>query len=557
MEKNNLNTYQAAIYLRLSREDGDAGEGAKTVSNSISNQKALIMDFLKSHAEIEIHSVYADDGYSGVSFERPNFQRMLEDIRKGIVNCVIVKDLSRFGRNYIEAGRYIEKIFPMLGVRFIAVTDCYDSLKKDNGSEMVVPFKNLINDAYSRDISIKIRSNLEIKRRKGDYTGAFLAYGYLKSEEDKNRIVVDGYAAEVVKDIFRMKLSGMGQQAIADRLNSQSILSPLAYKGSIGIRLKTSFGTGDGAEWNYVSVTRVLKNEIYTGVLVQGRHTTPNYKVKSRVEKPEAEWVRIKDNHEAIISPKEFALVQRLLKTDTRRPPAGERVYPLAGVVSCGDCMENMVRKTVPSGGKQYIYYVCAGNKKQKKNCSPHSISEKELMSAVLEAVRFQINSVLGIGEAMAILDDAQWKDTGEAKYEERIRREKEKKDRTEKRKMGLYEDFRDGILTRQEYLQMKQEYDCQIRASEDALRSCEHELRLLKEDRGSRQEWIAEFKKYENITVLDRNAVAALVRQVRVYEGKRIEVIFNFQEEMDRYNILLGSKEAGSGNGCAERKVV
>lgn len=146
MEKNNLNTYQAAVYLRLSREDGDAGEGAKTVSNSISNQKALIMDFLKSHAEIEIHSVYADDGYSGVNFDRPNFQRMLEDIRKGIVNCVIVKDLSRFGRNYIEAGRYIEKIFPMLGVRFIAITDNYDSLDAQGGygGDMVVPFKNLI-----------------------------------------------------------------------------------------------------------------------------------------------------------------------------------------------------------------------------------------------------------------------------------------------------------------------------------------------------------------------------------------------------------------------------
>lgn len=146
MEKNNLKTYQAAIYLRLSREDGDAGEGTKLVSNSISNQKALIMDFLKSHAEIEIHSVYADDGYSGVNFDRPNFQRMLEDIRKGIVNCVIVKDLSRFGRNYIEAGRYIEKVFPMLGVRFIAITDNYDSLEAQGGygADMIVPFKNLI-----------------------------------------------------------------------------------------------------------------------------------------------------------------------------------------------------------------------------------------------------------------------------------------------------------------------------------------------------------------------------------------------------------------------------
>lgn len=169
MENINSKIYQATIYLRLSREDGDVAEGSKLVSNSITNQKALIMDFLKSHPEIKIHSVYADDGYSGVNFDRPDFQRMIGDIRSGIVNCVIVKDLSRFGRNYIEAGRYIEKIFPMLGVRFIAITDNYDSATMEGncGNDMVVPFKNLINDVYCRDISIKIRSHLEMKRKKG------------------------------------------------------------------------------------------------------------------------------------------------------------------------------------------------------------------------------------------------------------------------------------------------------------------------------------------------------------------------------------------------------
>lgn len=331
MENINSTIYQTAVYLRLSKEDGDVAEGSRLISNSISNQKALIMDFLKSHTEIKVHSVYADDGYSGVNFEHPNFQRMLEDIRGGIINCVIVKDLSRFGRNYIEAGRYIEKIFPMMGVRFIAVTDGYDSLNNAGGSEMMVPFKNLINDAYSRDISIKIRSNLEVKRKRGEYTGAFVAYGYQKSPEDKNQIVIDEYAAGVVKDIFRMKLLGMSQQAIADALNDKGILPPLAYKNSIGIRLKTSFDTGEPLKWNPVSITRVLKNEIYTGVLIQGKQTTPNYKVKTRIIKPESQWTRTEDSHEAIISRRDFELVQELLGLDTRCTPGGGRVYPLAG----------------------------------------------------------------------------------------------------------------------------------------------------------------------------------------------------------------------------------
>lgn len=193
METLNSKTYHAAVYLRLSREDGDVAEGSRAQSNSISNQKELVMDYLRSRAEIQVYSVYVDDGWSGVDFERPEFQRMLDDIREGLVDCVVVKDLSRFGRNYIESGRYIEKIFPMLGVRFIAVNDGYDSLDGQYGNDMVIPFKNLINDAYCRDISVKIRSHMEVKRKNGEYIGAFAAYGYLKDPEDRNRLVVDGY----------------------------------------------------------------------------------------------------------------------------------------------------------------------------------------------------------------------------------------------------------------------------------------------------------------------------------------------------------------------------
>lgn len=189
MKADNSKVFQAAIYLRLSKEDGDVVDGNKLISNSISNQKELIMGYLESHPEIHVHSVWADDGWSGVNFDRPNFQLMLNEIKRGNVDCVIVKDLSRFGRNYIEAGRYIEKIFPVLGVRFIAVTDGYDSANSEQyGNEMVVPFKNLINDAYCRDISIKIRSHLIVKRQKGKYVGAFVAYGYLKDMEDNRWI---------------------------------------------------------------------------------------------------------------------------------------------------------------------------------------------------------------------------------------------------------------------------------------------------------------------------------------------------------------------------------
>lgn len=555
MEKNkNLTAYQAAVYLRLSREDSDAGDGAKLVSNSISNQKALIMDYLESHTEIEVYSVYADDGYSGVSFERPNFQRMLDDIRKGVVNCVIVKDLSRFGRNYIEAGRYIEKVFPMLGVRFIAITDNYDSLDAQGGygGDMLVPFKNLINDAYCRDISVKIRSHLEMKRKKGEYIGAFAAYGYLKDEHNKNQLVVDSYAAGVVRDIFTMKLCGHNQQAIADKLNADGILSPVEYKKSIGINLETSFKKSAQAKWCYNSVTRILKNEIYTGSLAQGKQTTPNYKIKTRVMKPEGEWVKVEDTHEPIISAKDFALVQDLLKQDTRMSPKQDALYPLAGLLYCGGCGSPMVRKTIPAGGKKYVYYVCSGNKKDKSSCSPHRIPEAELTETVLCLLQMHIEKVLMLEKAMEAIEKAPEMRADVAKHRGRIQKKRMELEKSEKRKLNLYEDLKDGIITKKEYSQLKAEYDRRITEAEDSIRSCEKEVELILGSKSSMHEWIGEFKEYRNIQRLERNAVVAMIKKVFIHSADRIEVIYNFEDEfagccslVSAYGEALAGKEA------------
>lgn len=205
---NSKKIYHAAIYVRLSKEDGDVATAGKRESNSISNQKDLIKNFLKDKKDIVVVSERVDDGYSGSNFERPAFQMMLEDIKKGIVDCVVVKDLSRFGREYIDAGKYIERLFPALGVRFIAVNDHYDSLEgKSQADEIVIPFKNLINDAYCRDISIKIRSHLEVKRKNGEYIGAFTPYGYQKDSDNKKQTGDRMHLRQVsIKEIYRMEI---------------------------------------------------------------------------------------------------------------------------------------------------------------------------------------------------------------------------------------------------------------------------------------------------------------------------------------------------------------
>jgi DNA invertase Pin-like site-specific DNA recombinase len=281
--------YETDIYVRLSKEDGDKEE-----SDSITNQRDLILDYVKSMPDIRIHKIRVDDGYSGVTFNRPAFDEMIDDIKNGIVNCVIVKDFSRFGRNYIEAGKYIQVLFPRTGIRFIAVNDSYDSAKEQGyAGNIIVPFKNMVNDAYCADISTKVRSHLEVKRKKGDFVGAFAVYGYTKDESNHNRLVIDDFAADVVKDIFVWKLNGMSALGIAERLNENGILSPLEYKRYMGLRFSTKFKLNTSAKWQAKAVSRILTNEVYLGVLEQGKRLTPNYKIRQRVDVPKEQWVRV------------------------------------------------------------------------------------------------------------------------------------------------------------------------------------------------------------------------------------------------------------------------
>lgn len=298
--------YNVAIYLRLSRDDEDI-DGSKAESNSISSQRDMIRSFIRKQDNMEIYDIYVDDGWSGANFDRPEFKRMMKDIEAGHVDCVIVKDLSRLGRDYIEAGRLIQKTFPAFSVRFIALTDHFDSLTADyNETSLVVPVKNFVNDSYSRDISGKVRSHQKVKRENGDFIGAFAVYGYKKSADNRNLLVPDDYAADIVRKIFAWKMEGYSNLCIARKLDDAGILSPMEYKKMQGEKLCTGFVTGVKSKWSAVAVKRILTNENYTGTLVQGREEKVNYKVNKSVMKPEDEWIKVNDAHEAIISKEDF-----------------------------------------------------------------------------------------------------------------------------------------------------------------------------------------------------------------------------------------------------------
>lgn len=530
--------YKAAIYVRLSKEDGDISSAEKAESNSIANQKDLIRSFLKDKQDIEIVSERVDDGYSGVNFERPAFQLMLEDIKKGKVDCVVVKDLSRFGRNYIDSGRYIEKIFPMLGVRFIAINDSYDSLSgKTQTDEIIIPFKNLINDAYCRDISVKIRSHLDIKRKKGEFIASFAVYGYKKDCDNHNRLIVDEYAAGIVKDIFAWKIAGMSQQAIADRLNDRGILSPAEYKKSCGSRYRAKFQKKEKALWSAVAVTRILKNEVYLGNLVQGKVTTPNYKVKKTVQKEESDWIKIEDTHEAIIEAGDFAIVQELLQRDMRTSPGKKGVYLFSGVLFCGDCHNAMTRKTSVVGGKQYAYYMCSENKRGGK-CGSHRISEKELEKAMMGLLKLHIEKLQDMEKEISMMENLPEKEYNIRLIETRIIRQKEEIDRNDRLKLSLYEDLKEGILSKEEYLALKKEFEQRKRDACQAVRQAETEKKRMLEQQGKHHEWIDEFLQYREMKSLNRTVLVELVKKIEVYEDKRISVCFRYAEE---YQELCG----------------
>lgn len=528
--------YYASAYVRLSKEDMVSASGIRSESNSISNQKQLILDFLKDKADIKLVSIREDDGYTGTDFDRPDFQRMMDDIRAGVVNCVIVKDLSRFGREYINAGKYIDRLFPYYGVRLISINDGIDTITRSSSDDFNIMLKNLMNDNYCRDISIKIRSQLQVKRKNGEFIGAFAPYGYEKDENDKNQLVIDPYAAEVVRDIFRWKLEGINQDHIAKKLTEQGILSPMEYKRSKGLSFKSSFKTKKLAEWTAVAVRRILTNPVYVGTLVQGVRSRPNYKIKTVIINDEENWVICENAHEPIIQARSFLLVQRLLELDTRTSPNEEFVFPLAGLMYCGDCGGPMVRKTQKTSEKLFYYYIC-GNHKNTGACSNHRISKLQIEEAVLKLLQEHIRILMELESVLQVIRDAPMRRYSVRKAQERAVYAETEIERFRRLKLSAYEDLREGILSKEDYHDIVTQYESRIEDNKLSREQAIRELDLYIQNGTSQQKWIQEFIEYRNIQTLTRSMAVECIERINVFEDKRIEITFTHMQD---YQSLL-----------------
>ncbi len=520
-------------YNRLSKEDGDKPESDSIQNQHSINQKHL--DYLREQGEqIESVTVYSDDGYAGGSFQRPRYQDMIRDIECGKINCIIFKDNSRLGRNYPELGRLMEDYFPQKGVRVISVLNNLDSVKDPRGyCSAIVSFSNIVNDDYIRQLSIKIKCTLAMKRERGEFTGNYAPFGYQKDPADHHKLVVDEEQAEIVRKIFDWYEGGMSANSIAKRLNAMQVMTPGDFKIRDGCK---SFITHDQKSskirtWAVNTVATILKNEVYIGNMVQGKHKSASYRSKKMVLTDESEWTVVEGTHEPIISDEQFAIVHERYARRTRVAPEQTHTYILSGLIVCGQCGHTMSR--VVSQG--YARYRCLTRTYAPDKCQCQSVKEDYLEELILQTVQSQIQRLVDV---KAVIDAArQFKSTNGTKneYMLALNKAKREQERLQDAQFHLYDDLQSGLLRREEYVRFRERYETEIAAQEAKIEQMNQSLLQLKEARQEDDAFVSFFQKYGNIERLDRDTVNQLIQKVVFHDKQNIEVYFRFADEYEK----------------------
>lgn len=540
-----LKEWRAGLYIRLSREDGD-----KIESESVSSQRAILERFVTEHPDILLCDTYIDDGWSGTDFDRPSFQRMLSDITAKKINCIIVKDLSRFGRNYVEAGKYLETVFPLFKVRFIAVNDQLDSFENPSSvNNLIVPFKNIINDEYCRDISMKVRSALDIRRRQGKFIGSFAPYGYRKDEADHNKLVIDEEAANIVRLIFDKFSKGYSIIGIARELNEFGIPSPSAYKMQRGLNCSHC-----GKYWLDTTVRRILTNEIYIGNLVQKKNEIVSYKIHVAKAVETQNRIIVKNTHEPIVSKEDFDKVQSLLERDTRMSPYKGKLSVLAGFLKCADCGRAMQKRTVKQPYRTYEYYCCSTYRKMhKKSCTKHAIRVEVIEQAVLDILNEYIGRAVDFDRLIEKVNKVRQNSGRSKRLEAEFARIEHEAEKAQNLLLDLYPDFKSGILSRDQYLALKERYENVIERTGKAERRIKSEMQDLEKGIDGTNEFIATFKKYRGFKELTREIMSELVEDIYIHEGGEIEIRLKCRESyMTAQEYFTGQQDSVADSDLA-----
>ena len=509
------NLIKTALYERLSREDGDRLE-----SDSILNQQRMLEDYCKLHPEFQVVAHYSDDGYTGTNFNRPSFQRMLSDIESGKITCIIVKDLSRFGRDYIDMGYYLERYFPTHNVRFIAINDNVDS--QQGPYDMLLPLKNVFNTQYAKDISQKVRSAFAVKQNRGEVVGAFASYGYLKDPENHSKLIVDPVAGKVVQRIFKMAASGMGQIRIAQTLNEEKIPCPSEYKRLMGEKYTNSRKLDSTRYWTYATIHRMLQNQMYIGNMVQRRSVRPTMHGKAKILNSD-QWAVVSNTHEPIISKEVWYAVQTQVSQNSRTLDFEQNVSPFAGFLKCGDCGRSMAK----TRRNAKIYYTCGSYKRYGAiACTKHSIFQDDLEHIILNDLNCIIRAVDSLPK---IVEENRFSLASEKGTAAEAKRLETALIRVRKLKQDAYEDYRDKLISREDFIRYKQDYDAQ----EETLMHQLEQLQKPKESVVQAKPWIDKLLQLGKLEELDRETIIQTVKEIRIFDDRRIEIHYLFSDTL------------------------
>ena len=520
------NIWKTAFYIRLSREDGN------DESYSVKNQRQRLLAYFENllqYEEMNLIDTYVDDGYTGTDSDRDDFQRLLSDINAKKINCVIVKDLSRLSRNDWECKRYLQHLFVVKDVRFISLElPTIDSFKRpDDVYELGVSIQSMYNENHCRETSIKVRGTFNTKREKGEFIGAFAPYGYQKDPADKHHLIIDDEAAPVVRDIFHWFVrEGMSKNGIVKKLLSMGIPCPAAYKRQKGMNYCNPH-VDSNPLWSARSISTILTNQMYLGHMVQGKQKIKSYKVHTRVTTAKEDWFIKEDMHDSIIDQETFDKAQELMKRDTRTAPKSGQLYTFSGFLRCADCGKAICRRT----SKDIVYYACQ-TYTTRSLCSRHSIRHDKLEAMVLSAIRTQVALIDDITTLIDEVNRAPVIRNVSKNLEDSLKQRRQELDRVIRLKADLYMDWKNGDITRDEYHNMKKDFEAREQKLRQDISSIEIESQVTQKEVSSSNPYFEAFIRHRNITKIDRGIVTELIKVIHIHEGGDITIEFNFADQ-------------------------
>ena len=531
-----------AKYIRLSSEDDDLGKSGKIESNSVTNQRNLLDTFISRTPELADTSVieFCDDGWSGKNFERPAVQEMIAQARAGKIQCIVVKDLSRFGRDYLTVGNYISCVFPFLGVRFIAVNDGFDSIRPADVDSLETSFKTLLYDLYSRDLSRKVRSAKKFRAQRGDFLAPFAPYGYVKDPKDKTRLAIDPEAAETVRRIFQLTADGHSADQIAMTLNRETVPTPMLYKRAAGCSRTHWPSIEENNFWTDTAVVKILRDERYLGKNIFGKRIRDRVGHTHTVKVSREDWIAVENTHEGIVTREEFDCAQATIRKYVERGEMKKHDWPLRGKIRCGVCGHAMSYKL----GKQMYFYCFTPHFNDAFTCVKR-ITETEILDVISEGLHVQAQMAVELGRLWEEQHREQKKDASAQR--KALARLRETHQRLSQQINGLYESFALGEISKPEYLAAKASAAKQRDDAAARIRELEAALENMDADGSLRNGFVSTFGKYLDVKEITSEITTEVLKEVLVFPDNRFEIVWNYRDELQKLILdLQGDHQNG-----------